>query len=805
VTALASILRSRAAWIGLATVLVAAFGLRIALTVVDYVSNFDSATPGLMALHILRGEDFPLFYYGQHYMGALEAYLAAVFFALFGVSDLSLSLSSIAFSLGWIAGTYAIFSEIGGRRAGVVAAATAIVPPWTALWYSVLTYGGYTATFCLGTWALWLCLRIHRLGAGGRAGFVRVAALGLVAGLALWTNYMSASFLLTGGLVLLAAIARGSLRGWRCLRLGWGIPFFLAGVWPVLLTLARHGAGQTETFNLTANYIKRVVSVTFLRNKWGFGELLFAPEHHTTSSHILYAALFGSLAVLAVWTTVRLIRRRETPRFWAVPALYVLVFFALYLPHSMAWTGAPRYLMPVWTLAFAALAAIPAAAGPTRAVRFAACTLAALAVAALLTADLRAIAHRRGPAERDRTARHEFVRLARETGVRGVEMAGGHIWGLEGQVYSFYAQGHPYFASPSTDRYPPHAERLETESRLGFAVESQYLGHAAAALRDLGATFEVRRSRRAALIHSVTVPVRPLRNLTASIRAVTAERAGGTPADSIRDSNIDTGLHGTYAAAGHVTLDLGSPLEVSCLHLMAPRPMNGGLPGGYRLEASDDGATFTVIREVPRRFAVAYAIGTRAYLRGAWGMMEIRFDPLRTRFLRLTPLSGMSQRPDWCITEIQVLGPSGATAAAAAPPVGDLIRRLKAESIGTLIGDRLLSARIRAATRGDATAVRVLTYYKQPDSEPPPSFAVRPGRDVAIAVESCLEPTARAMLLGACGPDAIRTEWRHGDYFVWALNPAAQRDGIRIEWFGRTLFRRTPQPAPQGKEDTSAP
>lgn len=797
-TAKTSILRGRAAWIGLGAVLLAAFGLRIALSVFNYVSNFDSATPGLMALHILRGEDFPLFYYGQHYMGALEAYLAAGFFALFGVSDFALSLSAIVFSLGWIAGTYAIFAEIGGRRAGLVAAATAVAPPWTALWYSVLTYGGYTATFCLGTWVLWLCLRIHRLGAEGRPGFIRVAALGLLAGLAIWTNYMSASFLLTGGILLLAAIARGSLRGWRCLRLAWGIPFFLAGVWPVLLTLARHGAGQTETFILTAAYLKRVIAVTFLRSKWGFGELLFAPERHTTFVYTLYAALFGGLGLLAVWSALCLIRRRETPRLWAVPALYVLVFFALYLPHSMAWTGAPRYLMPVWTLAFAALAAIPIVAGPTRAVRIAAGALAAFAVAVLLNADIRAISHRRPATERDLAARHEFVRIAREAGVRGVEMAGGHIWGLEGQVYSFYAQGNPYFASPSTDRYPPHAERLETETRRGFAVESQYLRHAVAALRDLGATFEVRRSRGAALIHSVSVPVRPLRNLTASIRAVAAARAGGTPADSVCDMNIDTGLHGTYAAAGHVTLDLGSPVEVSGLHLMAPRPMNGGLPGGYRLEASDDGVAFALVREVPRRFAVAYAIGNRAYLRGAWGMMEIRFDSVRARFLRLTPLSGLSQRSDWNITEIQVFGPVAAAAAVPEPPVGDLIRRLHAESVGTLIGDRSLSARIRAEARGGTGAIRVLAYYKQPDSEPPPSFAIRPGRDVAIAVESCLEPTARAVTLAAFGPDVIRTEWRHGDYVIWALNPAGtgKDNGETVEWFGRTLFRRTPQTAP---------
>jgi len=381
-----SLLRRHGHAVALGIILLAAFALRWALSVLNYVSNFDSATPGLMALHILRGEDFPLFYYGQHYMGALEAYVAAGFFALFGVSDLSLSLSAILFSLGWTAATYAVFAELGGRRAGLVAAATTIAPPWTALWYSVLTYGGYPATFCLGTWVLWLCLRIQRLGADGRAGFVRIAMLGLLAGLALWTNYMSASFLLTGLLVLAAAIIRGPLRPWKFLRLAWGLPFFLAGVWPVLLTLSRHGAGQTETFRLTVAYLRRVIAVTFLRRRWGFGELLFSPEHHAVLAYALYAVVFGALLALAAWTALRMIRRREPPRLWAVPLLHVAVFFALYLPHSMAWVGAPRYLMPVWAMVFAAAAAVPAAAGATRAVRIAAGVLAAAGLGLVLRA-----------------------------------------------------------------------------------------------------------------------------------------------------------------------------------------------------------------------------------------------------------------------------------------------------------------------------------------------------------------------------------------------------------------------------------
>ena len=79
-------------WAALAAILALGFALRLNLSLKAFFSTFDTSTVGLMGIHILEGER-PLFYYGQNYMGALEAYVAAVMFALFGVSTTSLSLS----------------------------------------------------------------------------------------------------------------------------------------------------------------------------------------------------------------------------------------------------------------------------------------------------------------------------------------------------------------------------------------------------------------------------------------------------------------------------------------------------------------------------------------------------------------------------------------------------------------------------------------------------------------------------------------------------------------------------------------
>ena len=61
--------------------------------------NADEAIPGLMARHIAWSGETPTFYYGQYYFGALEAYLLAGLFRLFGFHPMLLYVPPVACSL----------------------------------------------------------------------------------------------------------------------------------------------------------------------------------------------------------------------------------------------------------------------------------------------------------------------------------------------------------------------------------------------------------------------------------------------------------------------------------------------------------------------------------------------------------------------------------------------------------------------------------------------------------------------------------------------------------------------------------
>src|SRR5579875_2166508 len=80
----------------------------------------DEALTGIQAENILHGQ-WPIYYYGQPYMGSLEAYIIALFFAIAGPSVLVLriAMSCTSLLLVWLTWRFgeALASE-AGLRAG---------------------------------------------------------------------------------------------------------------------------------------------------------------------------------------------------------------------------------------------------------------------------------------------------------------------------------------------------------------------------------------------------------------------------------------------------------------------------------------------------------------------------------------------------------------------------------------------------------------------------------------------------------------------------------------------------------------
>src|SRR5205807_2419294 len=137
-------MRRHALFVGV-FVLIAAARFAILLTSQTHVHS-DEAIIGLMGKHILEGRYFPFYMYGQPYNAgaAWEAYLAAVAFAFFGVSVISLKSCIVVLSLVCLFLFYQMCLAVYEERAAVLATIVFAVTPSLLKWhFQVRGYSWY--------------------------------------------------------------------------------------------------------------------------------------------------------------------------------------------------------------------------------------------------------------------------------------------------------------------------------------------------------------------------------------------------------------------------------------------------------------------------------------------------------------------------------------------------------------------------------------------------------------------------------------------------------------------------------------
>ncbi|HEY4036596.1 MAG TPA: hypothetical protein VGL94_21790 [Ktedonobacteraceae bacterium] len=167
----------------------------------------DEALLGVQAQHILQGER-PIYYYGQPYMGSLEAYFVAIVFALTGSALWALRIVPIVLSLvvvwlTWcLAGALADGAKLSSttrRWFMTVAALLATLPPLYDMVMELRTWGGHIEIYIIMLLLLYAVLRLTQrwdVGASGREMAVRWAVIGFIIGVGIWIYPLGASAVL---------------------------------------------------------------------------------------------------------------------------------------------------------------------------------------------------------------------------------------------------------------------------------------------------------------------------------------------------------------------------------------------------------------------------------------------------------------------------------------------------------------------------------------------------------------------------------------------------------------------------------
>lgn len=191
--------------------------------------NSDEAIVGLMARHILKGEH-PIFFYGQSYMGSLDAYLTAVGFFLFGDHVWVMRAVQAVLYLGTILTGAIILWEITGSRAATAAGVWLLaIPTINVTLYTTVSLGGYGEMLLIGNLILLVTMRIARniqMGIESDTLFLWLS-LGFLIGLGLWSFGLSLVYAF-GSFMYLAWIIlkmRTRLFGDPCTGEGQPVPF----------------------------------------------------------------------------------------------------------------------------------------------------------------------------------------------------------------------------------------------------------------------------------------------------------------------------------------------------------------------------------------------------------------------------------------------------------------------------------------------------------------------------------------------------------------------------------------------------
>jgi 4-amino-4-deoxy-L-arabinose transferase-like glycosyltransferase len=308
--------------------------------------NSDEAVIGLMARHILQGER-PVFFYGQAYMGSLDAWLAALSFSLFGESVWAIRFVQIGLYLAFILTSWLIarrfFADPGIAN---IVAILAAIPPLLITTYTSATLGGYGEILLLGNLMLLIGYEVGR--GRWRESWIAWLSLGLIAGLAFWTLGLAVVFLTA----IFIFVLLGTITKKRLVQYLIGLAGFIVGSLPWwIYNLENQGAAfavLTQGSPAVSTPASRLLGMLLL----GFPALLGirAPWEPGFSPLLMIAPLIFLYAGILIFLIKGNVAR------WPNGAkdsgklifLVLIVFIALFVGTQFGLDATGRYFLPLF-------------------------------------------------------------------------------------------------------------------------------------------------------------------------------------------------------------------------------------------------------------------------------------------------------------------------------------------------------------------------------------------------------------------------------------------------------------------------
>ncbi len=331
--------------------------------------NSDEAIVGLMARHILAGEH-PIFFYGQSYMGSLDAYLVAGAFLLFGKTVVAIRITQSVLFFVFLLLSYQFASRLfSSRKAALVTIIFLGAAPVNFLLYTTVTLGGYLESMIIGVAILNIVLKIQGMLQTKKSNspylFVHSLILGILIGLGAWVLGITIVFSLTALILFIVFIRKYQLPKLNVLEM-------------ILLMICGGIIGAAPIWAFLSNHGIAI----FIKELFGSAIAITQPYLYQMGMHLVNLLLFGISTILGFrppwevrwlllplipfvlgawgfifWKTVKCFRN-ENNHLWVyiwLPSIILITAFIL-TPFGIDPSG--RYFLPVhfslgthgWTL-----------------------------------------------------------------------------------------------------------------------------------------------------------------------------------------------------------------------------------------------------------------------------------------------------------------------------------------------------------------------------------------------------------------------------------------------------------------------
>jgi hypothetical protein len=274
-------------WWATAGVVFLAVVFKVVLLILEvYPFNSDEAIVALMARHSING-NWSVFFYGQAYMGSLDASLVALGFLLFGQKIWVIRLVQLILFVGILLTSMELSRRLtGSRPASLVTGMLLAIPTVNINLYTTVSLGGYGEALLIGN-----LLLLQSIDLGSQRKNLRKFLLwGFLAGLGFWAFGLTLLYTIPGFLFWsIRFMSKGRIRNWVG-AVSLCLVGFLIGAAPVLIWVLENSPAI-----LIRELLGSAIANTSNGGYWSM-----------VANHLLNLTLFGVTAAIGIrppWNT----------------------------------------------------------------------------------------------------------------------------------------------------------------------------------------------------------------------------------------------------------------------------------------------------------------------------------------------------------------------------------------------------------------------------------------------------------------------------------------------------------------------